>query len=245
MGLGDWIMATSQVKTLHEKNGRQVLVVDRLGRPRWSEVFVNNPRIVRSRTTTCQQLLNAGGVRPYISQKTIDKWYWKRWDIKPGELFLSQQEKEFAAPFAGCILIEPNTKVPGGNKSWRWERWQELVDRFPDLPWVQVGDPNQPILGCVKHMPTVFREAVAILSACKAFIGSEGALHHAAAALGIPAVVLWSEFISPEFTGYPSQRNIRHAGKACGARNPCASCRQSMDAITVDEVEQELREMLA
>lgn len=246
MGLGDWIMATSQVKTLHEKNGRPVLVVDRLGRARWSEVFENNPRIVRSRTTHCQQLLNAGGVRPYIRQKTTDKWYWQTWDIKPGELYLSAAEKEYAAPFAGCVMVEPNTKVLDGNKSWRFDRWQQLVDRFPDVHWVQVGvaGPWLGPVGCVTRVVTNFRQATAILSVCRAFVGSEGALHHAAAALRVPAVVLWPEFIAPEFTGYTTQTNIRHAGKACGARMPCAGCRQSMDLITVDEVQQALKEKL-
>jgi len=59
---------------------------------------------------------------------------------------------------------------------------------------------------------------------------------HGAAAVGTPAVILWSEFISPDITGYSNMRNIRHAGKACGNRFNCAGCRKAMDAITVSEV---------
>jgi ADP-heptose:LPS heptosyltransferase len=67
---------------------------------------------------------------------------------------------------------------------------------------------------------------------------------HAAAAVGTPAVILWSEFISPEITGYSSMTNLRHAGKPCGNRLACASCRKSMEAITVDEVVRALEKLL-
>ncbi len=91
---------------------------------------------------------------------------------------------------------------------------------------------------------TTFRQAAAILSVCRAYVGPEGAMHHAAAALNIPSVVLWSEFISPEITGYETQRNIRHANATCGARVPCVGCRLSMELITVEEVLQELEAVL-
>ena len=52
--------------------------------------------------------------------------------IEPGEIYLSAAEKAFAAPHAGRILIEPNTKVEGSNKAWVIDRWQELVDRGGD-----------------------------------------------------------------------------------------------------------------
>jgi hypothetical protein len=53
--------------------------------------------------------------------------------------------------------------------------------------------------------------------------------------------VLFSEFISPDVTGYGTQINIRHAGEPCGSRVPCAGCAASMMAIDVDEVAHGLR----
>lgn len=244
MGLGDWIMATSQVRELNERTGKRVVVVDRLNRPRWSEAFENNPRIARTHEPDTERLLNAGGARPYIRAKTEQQWMWRRWDIHPGELWLTDREREFGRPYDGCVVIEPKTKDPKSNKAWFADRWQALVNRFPPGTFVQMGaDVSGPLAG-VTYVQTTVRQAFGLLSAARAFVGTEGALHHAAAALKTPAVVLWSEFISPSFTGYTEQVNIRHAGGACGQRIPCASCRASMEAIKVDEVESALRRLL-
>ena len=236
-------MATAQVREIHKRTGQRVLVVNRAGRPQWHPVFEGNLRIAREPARNVQRLINAGGARPYIASKTATYWIWKRWDIAPGDIYLTPAERNFALPHAGSILVEPNTKVPESNKAWIWDRWQELVDRGGDF--IQVGPPGTRVLNGVEFVETDgFRSACAVLAASRAFVGTEGGLHHAAAALGVKAVVLFSEFISPEFTGYPSHRNLRHAGGACGSRVSCAGCRASMAAITVDEVERHLKEIM-
>jgi ADP-heptose:LPS heptosyltransferase len=222
-----------------------VLVVSRSHRPQWHEVFENNPRIVRQATIDSQMLLNASGNRPYIAAKGVTRWTWQRWNIAPGEIYLSAAEKLFARPHSGHVLIEPNTKVPDGNKAWPWDRWQALVDRGGDF--VQVGVAGTRRLRGVQFVETLtFRHACAVLSASRAFVGTEGGLGHAAAALGVPAVVLFSAFISPKVTGYPQHRNLYKGaiGLGCGARLPCACCRASMVAISVDEVDTNLKEIL-
>lgn len=236
-------MATAQAKRLNLQTGRRVLVVGRNGKIQASEVFQNNPRISEFNQRGLVRLHNGPGMRPYIAAKTPERWTWRTWAIEPGEIYLSEEEKAFAAPHAGGILIEPNTKVDGSNKAWFFDRWQALVDRGGDF--VQVGGPAARRLERVRFVETPsFRHACAVLAVSRAFVGTEGGLHHAAAALGVPAVVLFSEFISPDITGYETHRNIRHAGPACGSRLPCASCRASMDAITVDEVHSNLLEIL-
>ena len=247
MGLGDWIMATAQVKEMNERTGRQVLVVDRMGRARWSEAFENNPRIAREASGNAARLLNAGGARPYIREKSPSRWLWKTWAIKPGEIYLSQQEREFGEQFgAGAIIVEPHTKVPNGNKAWPIERWRELVARRSDLPWVQIGPSTVERLPGVRFVPTESaRMAFGMVKSARLFVGTEGALHHAAAALDTPAVVLWSEFIAPVFTGYATQRNIRKVTNVCGSRLPCKGCRASMAMISVPEVEQAIMAELA
>ena len=89
-----------------------------------------------------------------------------------------------------------------------------------------------------------FRQALAVQSACRAYVGTEGGLMHGAAANHTPAVVLWSEFIDPSITGYAGMVNLRHAGKACGSRIDCPGCKKSMLAISVDEVVQSLKGIL-
>lgn len=244
MGLGDWIMATSQVREINERTGQRVVVVDRLNRPKWSEAFKNNPRMTRVHDDDAFRLLNAGGSRPYIRAKTDRNWVWRRWDIKPGEIFISDIEREFGRPYDNKIVIEPNTKDPQSNKAWFYDRWQALVERFPQGTFVQLGPDGSRRLHGVTFVPTTVRQAFGVLAAARAFVGTEGALHHAAAALNVPSVVLWSEFISPTFTGYQNQVNLRHAGEPCGMRIPCPSCRASMEAISVDEVYNALKEVV-
>lgn len=240
-------MATAQVKQLHRDKPVPVLVVDRRGRPQWHPVFENNPKITTRANRGHQPLYNAAGLRPYIVAKAPDRWTWKPWAIEPGELYLTPAERGFAAPFAGCVMVEPNVKENGHtNKAWPWDRWQALVDAV-DVPFIQCVPPGA--RGLVHRRvwrietPT-FRYACAVLAVSKAFVGTEGGLHHAAAALGIPAVVLFSEFISPAITGYRTHRNIHHAGEPCGSRLPCAGCAAAMNAITVDEVATNLRGVL-
>lgn len=246
MGLGDWIMATSQIRALQESNGgRKVLVVGQAGRMMWSaEVFEGNPRVIRRPEADCDILRNGPGLRPYIAAKHPMRWFWQKWPIAPGELYLSDSELAFSKIYHDRVMVEPHTKVSEGNKSWPWERWQAVVDSLPEVRFLQVGPFNTRPLRGVEFVPTTFRQAASLLSVSALFVGSEGALHHAAAALGIPAVVLWSEFISPDITGYPTQRNLRHAGDPCGARIPCVGCRVSMGLISVDEVVNSIKEIL-
>lgn len=245
MGAGDAIMATAQAKRLHANTGKLVVVVGRGGVPVWSEVFENNPKIARAHGRHTARLQNASGMRPYIVAKTPTKWIWKRWAIEPGELYLSAAEKAFSAPYAGKILVEPSTKVPGSNKAWVWERWQQVVDAGGDF--IQVGRADAHRLRGVQFVETpTFRYACAVLAVSRAFVGSEGGLGHAAAALGVPAVVLFSAFISPLVTGYAAHRNI-YKGPAgvlgCGSRISCDCCRASMEAITVEDVRSAIKEV--
>jgi hypothetical protein len=245
LGIGDNIMATAQVKAMNEANGLPVVVMGlEQRRLMWSEVFEHNPRILRRPSGRFQILVNGPNARPYIAAKYQERWVWKKWNIQPGELYFDKTEREFAEPYRGCVLIEPHTKVANGNKAWEWQRWQMLVEEMADIRFVQTGPFNTRPLRGVELVATSFRQAAAILSVARAFVGSEGALHHAAAALSIPAVVLWSEFISPEITGYSQHRNIRHAGTPCGARVPCVGCKISMGLISVEEVMAELKEAL-
>lgn len=237
MGMGDALMTTGEVKRMHEANGRPVHVVGIGNKTQWSPIFEGNPRIARTQTHGAQRLFNGPGIRPYIQAKNSDRWYWRDYSPIPGEVFLTEAEQTFAEPYAGRVVIEPNVKVNGHrNKSWLWERWQEVADSAPGA-FVQCGPVGTRWLNGVIQVETPsFRHACAVLERSRAFVGTEGGLHHAAAAFCVHAVVLWSEFIAPGVTGYQTQINIRHAGESCGARVPCGSCAASMKAISVDEV---------
>jgi ADP-heptose:LPS heptosyltransferase len=253
MGMGDWLMAAGEARKVHAANKLPVLVIGRRGVPMWSEVFDHNPYILRSPTQRCNRIVSGGGVRPYISLKTPRKWFWKAYKPIPAELFFTKEEKAFAEPYRGMVMIEPNVKNVGHtNKAWPYGRWVDLVDQigFNEAPFnvrlVQCVSGPSPDLGVVVrqiHTPT-FRLALAVQSVCKAFVGTDGGLMHGAAASGIPAVILWSEFTSPGVVGYGSMVNLRHAGNPCGMRVNCPGCAAAMNKITVAEVVAALKGIL-
>lgn len=246
MGMGDELMVTGEVRELYTRSRMPIMVVDKRNRPRWNEVFLGNPKIVTDGRHIHQRLLNSSGNRPYIAEESKTRWRWRKYKPLPGEMFLTEAEVAFALPFAGKVLIEPNIKgTSGNNKAWLWDRWQGVVDES-GLDFVQVGPATAAKLQRVQFVITpTFRHACAVLAVSRAFVGSEGGLHHAAAAFNVPAVVLFGGFISPDVTGYKTHRNLFTGGVACGMRTPCQHCRDAMAKITVDEVVGNLKEIVA
>ena len=246
MGMGDWLMATGEVKAMYEKTRQPVLVVDHTDRPQWSEIFRDNPKIIKRARSGCGRVLSSSGRRPYIESKTQLRWNWRQYKPIPGELYFSSQEIEFAKQFAGAIMIEPQVKNIGhSNKAWFRDRWQSLVDRQAGRMVVQCSSNKDDFLtGVIPVVTPTFRHACAVLAVCKAFVGTEGGLMHAAAATNVPAIILWSEYIAPSITGYSSHVNLRYANKMCGLRLDCPGCRESMNKITVNEVAEKLEAIL-
>jgi hypothetical protein len=249
--MGDELMAAGEARRRFAENGRPAIIVSgRDGRARWSDLWQGLPYILkRPNGRPFNRIVSGGGVRPYIAAKAADRWTWKPYVPHPAEIVFTEAERQFAKPYRGMVMIEPNVKDVGHtNKAWTWRNWQHLVVDVPvhEAKWVQaVASRKTPHLAGAFPVDTpTFRHALAVLSVCRAFVGTEGGMMHGAAAVGTPAVILWSEFISPEITGYAMHRNIRHAGKPCGMRTNCPGCRQSMDAITVEEVVKNLKEVL-
>jgi len=255
VGLGDFLMASGRARKLYQETKLPVLILGRHGTRAWSDLWDGLPYIVRRPAgRRYQTIIDGSGVRPYIAAKTAERWTWKPYGPTPARIAFTPAELAFAEPYRGMVMVEPNVKAIGHtNKAWKRERWFDLKGCLN----ANVGDTVQcvdakthldpkticPPFGFGVVTPT-FRHACAVLSVCKAFVGTEGGLMHAAAAVSTPAVILWSEFISPDITGYTTHRNIRHAGPACGMRTDCPGCRASMEAISVDEVVHNLKGIL-
>lgn len=258
MGIGDALIASGEARKLHKASKLKVLIVDRHGRPYWSDMWNDVPYILRKPTREqFSRLMNGSGFRPYIALKTPERWKWRPFAPTPAQIVFTPEELAFAEPYRGMIMVEPNVKDNGhDNKAWVKSRWREVITALvpdgtdiADSRVVQCSSNVGGFLDEVVHQVVTpsFRHAAAVLSVAKLFVGTEGGLMHAAAATGTPAVILWSEFISPGITGYslPTITNLRHAGKACGMRTSCPGCRKSMNAITVDEVLTAIKEKLA
>ena len=247
MGWGDEIMASGQARVRHALTGRKVAIVDRHGGRRWSVLWEGNPKIAKpGEAGQFDAILNAPGARPYHIEKRPDRWIFDPTFRAPvGEIFLKDAEREFASYYKPQIVVEPNLKAKASqNKHWGWERWQRFADlaNASGLELVQLGPSGTRRLEGVALINTPdFRHACAVLANAGAYVGHEGGLHHAAAALGIRGVVIFGGFTPVELTGYPMHRNLGASLKqACGMRIPCEHCERTMTAITPEMVLEEL-----
>jgi ADP-heptose:LPS heptosyltransferase len=228
-------MATADAKKVNEAYAVRVQFGDGK-KSYWNEVFDRNPRIAKTLEPNEQfaWLPNYPGNRPYINVVTKDRIVFNP-DFKAsaGELFPSKPK-----PKGDYILIEPNVKRTfniGRNKDWGFGNWQKLVKKL-DAEWYQMGEGDK--LDKYKHIPTkTIDDAFNILAGAKLLVTTDGALHHAAAAMGITSIVLWGGLASPENLGYDSHINLWHGDEPCGTHSKkCNHCKQAMAKISIDEV---------
>ena len=81
------------------------------------------------------------------------------------------------------------------------------------------------------------------MSFCDLFIGTEGGMHHAAAATSRKAVVIFGGHISPKITGYDFHTNlyVDIEGSPCGNKNICNHCKKCMDSISSEMMIKEIK----
>jgi hypothetical protein len=201
------------------------------------QVFANNPRMASNSDTDVVWVKNYQGHRPYLKGTKNGRLLFND-DYKPrvGEVYFNQLEKKNIDKIdKDYIVVEPNVKrVYAHTVNKAWHGWEELFKH--DLPWLQLGDVTVKRYTKWKET-TTFREALQVLSKAKLFVGTDGGLHHAAAALGIPSVVIWTGFTSPRHLGYDTHRNIHDGSEPCGTYDSvCQHCLLKSKAITVEQV---------
>ena len=251
MGLGDEIMVSALARRARRESqsDRRVVVHDRLGRPRWSNVWLHNPDFVQPTESEPRALVvtDGPGHRRYIKGKTALKWEWQSWNAEPGRIMLSADEQALAALQARRVIVEPHIKAKASpNKDWGWFQWTKFQRLASDagIRLTQLGDHGRLLTGVDYIYTATPRDAFAIISTAKAVVTTEGALHHAAAAFGTPSVVIFGGYISPEITGYAGHANLYAGGEPCGMRYKCEHCSKAMADITPELVFQKLMEIL-
>jgi ADP-heptose:LPS heptosyltransferase len=254
MGLGDQIIASGLARNAWAQRGRKVAFGDGQ-RIIWDkhskEVFQNNPNVCfpgNERSHKLEWIAFHKGHRGYNTQGP-GHWIWNMdWRCKPGELFLSHGENSAGKRHGnGFVVIEPNVvrwKSSAANKDWGADRYQALADRLVAaghklvqfVPPPAPGDPPV-LLANVRQIATKrFRDAVTILKNAAAYVGAEGGLHHAAAAVSVPGVVIFGGFIPPSVTGYAIHANLAGSDRFCGSFASCDHCREAMASIKVERV---------
>lgn len=217
----------------------------------WSEIiFRFNPNVARpgnERSSDLEWIAHHKGRRLYNSlNHDRTRWVWNmEFRPVPGEMFFSDDEKRWADRLGkDFVLIESNVsanKSVAPNKQWQPGRYDEVANRLKlagrDVRQFSYHGAMHQIPGVATIKAPDFRYALAALSRAALYIGPEGGLHHGAAAVGIPAVVLFGGFIPAQVTGYDTHTNLTGgATQFCGSLYPCQHCQDAMRAISVDDV---------
>ena len=258
LGLGDELIASGMARGAAARGKK--IAFGRNGKIIWGPhaaiVFEGNPNVARpgQANGAVEWCDHYYGHRKYVTLAAGNRYVWNYdFRVTPGELFFRPDELKFAEDVgSGFVLIEPNVPAHKSwtvNKQWEPRRFQEVVNALvgSGTEVVQLEYP-----GARHHLSGVHavstgsaREAFAILSRAALYIGPEGGMHHAAAALGVPAVVLFGGFIPAAVMGYDMHVNLTGgATEACGSKAPCEHCRKAMQAISSDEVIEHARRIM-
>ena len=204
MGLGDFVLAAGQAKLIHQETGKRVAIGngnDIQQHDLYGYVpYLCNPKKYRG---GFEWILDWVGHRDYISHKDRDEDGTKilRFNYK----YKAEPAIIDVEPFPNdYIIIEPNVK-PAAPPGKQWHHYQQVVDAFPGEKFLQF---NLPTLSGVEAVKTSVLEAAQWMAGCRAYVGTEGFLHHLAAAFGKPAVVLFGAYAPPEVLGYDFHKNI-------------------------------------
>ena len=261
MGYGDELMGSGVARGARVRGKRIAFGDGALIRHHQhaAQIYRGNPNVARPGDEGADDL---EWVAHYPGRRLYCEGRGERWQFfpghgnRPGEVFFSDDELEFAEKCGidGLVLVEPSVprfKGHAVNKQWPVERYAEVAHRLDKIGvgCAQFRAPS-PYEGHklkqVRHVrPLTFRHALAALARVALYVGPEGGLHHGAAAVGTPAVVLFGGFVSPAVTGYEAHANIFTGGTPCGSFHRCEHCLQAMSAITVQRVFDAAREKLS
>lgn len=255
MGLGDELMGAGIARGAAAR-GERIAFGDGQ-RVMWHghahEIFRGNPNVLRPGQE--RSFKGIRWVKHYPGERLYNvfdqhkrKWvFYKEFRPTPGEIFLDGHERKWAAEIRRFdVLIEPNVKGMAPNKQWPVERYQEVADRLiaDGLMVAQIVTGTNRL----ERIPTVtapsFRHAIALLECSTLYIGPEGGLHHAMAAVAGKAVVIFGGFIHPRTTGYDTHINLFHGDEPCGRVDPCDHCARSMKQISPEQVLSAARDFL-
>jgi Glycosyltransferase family 9 (heptosyltransferase) len=253
MGYGDDVLASGLARASHDRGDRRRVAFGNGKRIIWGpwseEVFRYNPRIAKPTSVIngdLQWIAHYKGSRLY-NRLSPDgrRWVWNR-DFRAvaGEIFFRAHELAAAsAAGSGFVLIEPNVpwhKSVASNKDWGLANYQAVADRLmkDGHDVVQSNHGRLRLRGARVVSTPTFRDALAVLSRARAALVPEGGLHHGAAAVGVPAVVIFGGFIPPSVMGYEHHVNMTGGVEACGSLNQCQHCKEAMQRISVEKVHQ-------
>ncbi len=224
-------------------------ILDKNGQEHWEWLFDGHPNIARPGERYDGDIGFVNRHRVYIADETKERRTFCEYRPHPAPLQITARAQELSKLAKGAVVFHPAIKRRASpNKDWGLERWQQLI-ALGGVRWLQIGEPGVPRIAGADHVATPdFRDAIGLISGARAAVLHEGALHHAAAAVGTPAVVIFGGYISPRVTGYDAQSSLYVEDErwplGCGMRVPCQHCAEAMAAITPARVAEALMQLL-
>jgi len=153
----------------------------------------------------------------------------------------------------GRPILAFNTLSKEKVKNWPQASWTVLLQRLSeDFTLIHLGDDREPVFKFVVRFAgqLSMRESMAVLSHCKAFVGPDSFLMHAANGLDIPSVILFGGARPSACLGYSGNINLYMP-------MPCSPCWlhdsrgdvcphdiECMRRISIDKVEEACRRLL-
>ena len=201
MGYGDVLMTMGEAKKLHEQTGKKVC----LPRRYCPELYAGIEYITDDPAKAGIVLKNPFPATDLL-RTTSSKIAFKKYKPYPADLKVLDLD---LSHFGDFVFIEPHTKTmtSANNRDWGWENFCQVVARVA-CRFVQPSY-GLPILPGVEPIRTkTFLDGIAVLKKASTGLMAEGGLMHAAAAVGVPSVVIFGGFISPQSTGYDMHTNL-------------------------------------
>jgi ADP-heptose:LPS heptosyltransferase len=256
VGYGDAIMATARVRGFHTM-GRLAAFGD--GKTiRWTgyceDIFKNNPNIARPGAEGQKNLVWFPHYKKNLEYCKFDghKYVWNyAFKARPGEIFFDPLER-MLPPTDRFIVIEPNVawqRMSTCNKDWGEGKYERLAKILMKAGYSVVqlihGNSRRKINGAYHMRTSTFHQAIGIMSQASLIIAPEGGNHHAAAAVNVPAIILWGGWSPTQTMGYEGQIMLTGGStKACGNTFACPHCQRAFDNISVEEVYQAAIEVM-
>lgn len=256
MGLGDDMMWLGEAAEVHKQNPDAVIHDGREHSPMWKghdwvvAPDYNGPK------KKIKVPRKPGGNRWYIEGWGPGKIIYKDYQPKPAPYIVSKEELERADDILKqhgvnkqFAIVNPDTKntTLSTNKDWGFNRWQELTNLLSDhiqVVRVKPGKSVNDVSGHVEYGQKMLDNAIniveddvriafAIMSLSSAIVTSEGGVHHFAAAVQVPAFVIYGGVIHPDQTGYTGRDQTYYfvGDKPCGSQVQCNHCKDAMAAI--------------
>lgn len=170
-------------------------------------------------------------------------------ELRP-HVAVTEKERSRWGDCRDAIVVQTSRANPRfelRNKEWMPAYWQQLPKLLGGGRLiVQLGGADDPPFAGARDLrgKTSLRDAIAIMSNAKLFVGLEGFLMHMAAAVGTRAVIVYGGYLHPSQSGYLGNINVfvELPCSPCGLANHCDFDRECMRRITPEMVAEAARE---